>query len=73
MEEEKINKNKIWVITAKPWKACPFNMALVVLTSEGQAGAIKEFRKFYANEKVEIEEAYEAPFVKGLVEEPVTA
>jgi len=73
VEDEKIINNKIWVVTAKPWKECPFKMALVVLTSEGQTGAIVEFKKFYGNKEIEIEEAYEAPFVKGLVEEPVTA
>lgn len=61
--------NKMWYVASTPWKGCPFRVALVVLTCDGQATAIKMFHEFYSNENLQAEEAVEVPFKKGNVVE----
>lgn len=60
--------NEAWYVAARPWAGCPFNCQLVVVTKNGQEEAIKIFREFYKNEKLEPETATLVPVIKGEVD-----
>jgi len=62
--------NKVFYVSAKPWKESPFKCALVVLTKNGAEEATKLLREFYKNESLEPEELNEVPFLKGEIDEP---
>jgi len=65
--------NKIYYVSAKPWKECPFKCSLVVLTKNGEGEVIKIWREFFHNPDLEPEEFSEVPFVKGEVDEELAS
>uniref|UniRef100_A0A6M3JG91 Uncharacterized protein n=1 Tax=viral metagenome TaxID=1070528 RepID=A0A6M3JG91_9ZZZZ len=64
--------NKVYYVSASPWKGSPFKCSLVVLTKNGTDEVIKLLREFYKNESLEPEEMTEVPFLKGEIDEPGT-
>jgi hypothetical protein len=63
--------NKVYYVSASPWKGSPFKCSLVVLTKNGPDEVIKLLREFYKNDSLEPEELSEIPFIKGEIDEPV--
>jgi flagellar biosynthesis regulator FlbT len=43
-----------WYVSATPWKDCPFDLQMVVITGGGPEKAQELFKKFYKNEAVAI-------------------
>ena len=43
-----------WYVSACPWKDCPFDVQMVVITGGGPEKAQELFRKFYHNDALEI-------------------
>jgi len=64
--------NKVYYVSASPWKGSPFKCSLVVLTKNGPDEVKKMLREFYKNESLEPEELNEVPFLKGEIDEPGT-
>lgn len=64
--------NRVFYVSAKPWKESPFKCSLVVLTKHGEEEVIKILREFYKNESLEPDEITVIPFVKGEIDEPDT-
>ena len=61
--------NRVWYVSALPWKDSPFKCSIVVLTCKGQEEAVKIWKEFYKNHDLEPDEACEVPFVKGTIDE----
>ncbi len=62
MEDEKFVS---WFMKAIPWKGCPFDLQLVVLTDKGKEDAMRVFRQLYQNDSIEISECHEISVIRS--------
>jgi hypothetical protein len=61
-EDEKFTA---WYMKAIPWKGCPFDLQLVVITDKGKDDAKRIFKKLYQNDSIEITDCHEISLIKA--------